>query len=168
MTGSCTPLAARGREPLELVPGGAGFQLRAGTALLGTLEREGAQGSAAIAQAADGAWRFAGAGSWRGGRVTVTNVATGAEVAELRSRGVSGARGTATVRERALAYRSSGTTATRWELLDDGTPLVVVEGAGDERFAVTLGDPEPDSLLVLVACYGAMQASAAAAASAAI
>jgi hypothetical protein len=168
MTAGYVALRAPGGEPLELAPAARGFELRAAGAVAAVIQREGSGGSDAVARSADGEWRFAG--GWLGGRVGVTDVASGERVAMIRQRGVTGTRGRVSIGDRELDYRSTGTSATRWELLDHGTVFVDVAGvsATEERFTVTLSEPAPESLLVLIACYGAMQSSAAAAASAAM
>lgn len=155
--------------PFVLAAGSHGYELLAGGELAGRLVREGASGTGLLARSARGSWRFAGDGFLRP-RVAVTDAASGEEVASLRARGVSGARGTVTVAGRELAYRARGALADRWELLDGDRTLVAVTtlaGVRDERFELALATPPPDDLLVLIACYGALQNSAAAAASAA-
>ncbi len=161
-------LGTEGAE-VELAAAGGGYELRAGRELVARLERSGAKGSGLEARSAEGGWRFAGEGVLRS-RVVVTDAATGAEVATIRPRGVSGARGEVVAGGRTLEYRVDGTLTTRWQLLDGDVPLVSVEavGAGEERYRVALSDPPPDLLLVVIACYGALQSDAAAAASAAI
>ena len=164
---------------LVALPGGGGSLVLAGTEhgydlLLdgqpaGQLAREGASGAGLRARSARGSWRFAAEGFLRP-RVTVIDATSGAEVASLRARGVSGMRGTVTVANREFSYRAGGALATRWELLDAEREIVAVTtlaGGRHERFEVTVATPSPEDLLVLIACYGALQNNAAAAASAA-
>ncbi len=168
MSGAGEP--APGQDDLELVatdPSARAYELRADGAVVASLSARDGGGAAWLARMAGGEWRFDREGLLRP-RVVVTDAA-GEEVASLRSRGLAGSHGTVRVGERELRYRTEGPLSDRWVLHDGDRPLITAARGREERYRVTCAEPSAgEGLLVVIACYGALQNSAGAAASAAI
>ena len=82
-------------------------ELRIGGAAVARLDATGSSGTASHARTRDGAWDFEGEGVLRP-HVVVREVGSGEEVASLRSKGITGAKGTVQLGGRELAYHTEG------------------------------------------------------------
>ena len=150
---------------LSLAGRAGDHELRDGDRLVGTLRRAGSSGTDASVETTAGTWRFAGRGVLRPG-VEVTDARAGERVATFRGSGMSGARGVIELGDRELEYRTEGALATRLVVADASGPLVEVahDTNGAAPATVTLHGDVSDVLL-MVACYLAVQNIGAAAAS---
>jgi len=137
--------------------------LRIGGAAVARLDATGSSGTASHARTRDGAWDFGGEGVLRP-HVVVREVGSGEEVASLRSKGMTGAKGTVQLGGRELAYHMEGVLSDTWVLLEDEIPLVTVARNSDGHYRVICDWQHVDELLLVIACYGAVQSSGAAAA----
>lgn len=138
-------------------------ELRIGGAAVARLDATGSSGTASHARTRDGAWDFEGEGVLRP-HVVVREVGSGEEVASLRSKGITGAKGTVQLGGRELAYHTEGVLSDTWVLLEDEIPLVTVTRNSDGHYRVICDSQHVDGLLLVIACYGAVQSSGGAAA----
>lgn len=137
--------------------------LRAGGAAVARLDATGSSGTASNARTRDGAWDFEGEGMLRP-QIVVREVGSGEEIASLRSKGMTGANGTVQVGGLELAYRVEGVLSDSWVLLEDETPLVTVARNSDGHYRVICDSQHVNELLLVIACYGAVQSLGAVAA----